>query len=164
MQVLLEVWLETLRDEYEREASRSPLERGVLFGENRSLDTCFGTSPESGSTIVTDSTTSASPLFRVGINPGRLDIGGVKTASSGQNVSTRSRALETVTRWNTIERQVATLLANSPELPQTPLAVNDAKVLGVLVDIWRKLPADDPRNVDFDKAASMLQSAVLSSE
>jgi hypothetical protein len=27
----------------------------------------------------------------------------------------------------------------------------------VLVDIWRKLPADDPRNVDFDKAAAMLQ-------
>ena len=41
----LEAWLDTLRDEYQREASRSPLERGVLFGENRFLDTCFGTSP-----------------------------------------------------------------------------------------------------------------------
>lgn len=39
---MLEVWLDTLRDEYERESARSPLERGVLFGENRLLDTCFG--------------------------------------------------------------------------------------------------------------------------
>ena len=44
----LEVWLDTLRDEYEREVSRSPLERGVLFGENRFLDTCFGTEPGGG--------------------------------------------------------------------------------------------------------------------
>ena len=27
----------------------------------------------------------------------------------------------------------------------------------MLIDTWRKLPADDPRNVDFDKAAAMLQ-------
>jgi len=35
---MLEVWLDTLRDEYERESARSPLERCVLFGENRFLD------------------------------------------------------------------------------------------------------------------------------
>ena len=38
-----------------------------------------------------------------------------------------------------------------------PLKANDREVLGVLLDTWRKLPADDPRNVDFDKAAAMLQ-------
>ena len=152
----LEVWLDTLRDEYEREASRSPLERGVLFGENRFLDTCFGTA-ESGATVVTGSTASVSPLFRFVFDPGRFDIGGVKTLSSGQNTSTRSRALETVTRWNAIERQVTTLLSNSSKLPSVALVANDPKVLGVLVDTWRKLPADDPRNVDFDKAAGMLQ-------
>ena len=152
----LEVWLDTLRDEYEREASRSPLERGVLFGENRFLDTCFGTA-DSGATVVTDSTASVSPLFRFVFDPGRFDIGGVKTLSSAQNTSTRSRALETVTRWNAIERQVTTLLSNSSKLPSVALVANDPKVLGVLIDTWRKLPADDPRNVDFDKAAGMLQ-------
>ena len=152
----LEVWLDTLRDEYEREASRSPLERGVLFGENRLLDTCFGTS-ESGATIVTNSTSSVAPLFRVVFPPGLFDIGGVRTLSGSKNTSTRARALETTTRWNAIERQVTNLLSNSTKLPETPLAANDPKVLGVLVDIWRKLPADDPRNLDFDKAASLLQ-------
>lgn len=152
----LEVWLDTLRDEYEREASRSPLERGVLFGENRFLDTCFGTA-DSGATVVTDSTASVSPLFRFVFDPGRFDIGGVKTLSSAQNTSTRSRALETVTRWNAIERQVTTLLSNSSKLPSVALVADDPKVLGVLIDTWRKLPADDPRNVDFDKAAGMLQ-------
>jgi hypothetical protein len=153
----LEAWLDTLRDEYEREASRSPLERGVLFGENRFLDTCFGTDAESGATVVTDSTASVSPLFRVVFDPGRFDIGGVKTLSAGLNTSTRARALETTTRWNAIERQVTNLLSNSLKVPETPLVANDPKVLGVLVDIWRKLPADDPRNLDFDKAASLLQ-------
>jgi hypothetical protein len=42
-------------------------------------------------------------------------------------------------------------------LPETPLAANDPKVLGVLVDIWRKLPADDPRNLEFEKAAALLK-------
>jgi hypothetical protein len=153
----LEAWLDTLRNEYEREASRSPLERGVLFGENRFLDTCFGTEAESGATVVTDSTASVSPLFRVVFDPGRFDIGGVKTLSAGLNTSTRARALETTTRWNVIERQVTNLLSNSAKLPEAPLVANDPKVLGVLVDIWRKLPADDPRNLDFDKAASLLQ-------
>ena len=153
----LEAWLDTLRDEYEREASRSPLERGVLFGENRFLDTCFGTQAEGGAIVVTDSTASVSPLFRVVLDPGRFDIGGVKNLSSGLNTSTRSRALETTTRWNVIERQVTNLLSNSAKLPEVPLATNDPKVLGVLVDIWRKLPPDDPRNLDFDKAASLLQ-------
>lgn len=153
----LEVWLDTLRDEYEREASRSPLERGVLFGENRFLDTCFGTTPEIGTLVVTRSTASVSPLFRVVFPPGRFDIGGTKTLSSGKNASTRARALETTTRWNAIERQVTTLLANGSKLGETALVANDPKVLGVLVDTWRKLPADDARNVDFDKAAAMLQ-------
>jgi hypothetical protein len=153
----LEVWLETLRDEYEREASRSPLERGVLFGENRFLDTCFGTNPDNGATVVTGSNASVSPLFRIVFDPGRFDIGGKKTLSASRNASTRTRAMETVTRWNAIERQVTTLLANGSKLPEAALVANDPKVLGVLVDIWRKLPADDPRNVDFDKAAAMLQ-------
>ena len=96
-------------------------------------------------------------MFRVVINPGRFDIGGVKTVSSGKNVSTRTRALETVTRWNSIERQVTTLLANGSKGAEVALVANDPKVLGVLVDTWRKLPADDPRNVDFDRAAALLR-------
>jgi hypothetical protein len=154
----LEAWLDTLRDEYEREASRSPLDRGVLFGENRFLDTCFGTSPDNGEgLVVTSSNASVSPLFRVPISVGVIDIGGKKILSAGQNTSVRARALETTTRWNAIERQVTTLLTNSASLNEIPLVANDPKVLGVLVDIWRKLPADDERNVNFDKAASLLQ-------
>ena len=38
----IEIWLELLREEYEQEVARSPVERGVLLGENRFLTTCFG--------------------------------------------------------------------------------------------------------------------------
>lgn len=153
----LEVWLDTLRDEYERETSRSPLERGVLFGENRFLDTCFATNPDNGATDVTSSNATVSPLFRIPLGTGLFDIGGSRTLSSAKTTSTRARALETITRWNAIERQVTNLLANGRSLGETVLKVGDPGVLGVLLDTWRKLPADDSRNLDFEKAAAMLQ-------
>ncbi len=151
---MLEVWLDTLRDEYEREAARSPLERGVLFGENRLLDTCFAQDPEGGTITVTNSNATVSPLFRVDLPRGLFDIGGVKTLSA--SASTRSRAIETATRWNAIEKQLATVLANRIELPQKALAVDDPKVLGVLVDTWSKLSPDDERNLGFEQAAAAL--------
>ena len=35
--------------------------------------------------------------------------------------------------------------------------MSDPRVMGVLVDSMRKLAADDPRNLDFDKAAALLK-------
>jgi len=93
---MLEVWLDTLRDEYERESARSPLERCVLFGENRFLDTCFTFSGDGEGLSVTSSNVSVSPLFRVPLHQGLFDIGGVQTLSA-QTAATRTRALETVT-------------------------------------------------------------------
>ena len=43
------------------------------------------------------------------------------------------------------------------DLAAAPLAANDPKVLAVLLETWRKLPPDDPRNVDFDEAVSLLR-------
>jgi hypothetical protein len=151
---ILEAWLDTLRDEYERELARSPLERGVLFGENRFLDTCFAQSQEGGAITVASSNASVSPLFRVDFPRGAFDIGGVKTLSASG--STRSRAIETATRWNAIEKKLATVLANRIELPQKALAVDDPKVLGVLVDTWSKFSPDDERNLGFEQAAALL--------
>ena len=62
-----------------------------------SFDTCFGTSSEGGGLVVTSSNASVSPLFRVVFDPGRFDIGGTKTLSSAQIISTRTQALETTT-------------------------------------------------------------------
>jgi hypothetical protein len=152
----LEVWIDTLRDEYDREAARSPLERGILFGENRFLDTCFGVG-EDDEIGVTSSNSTVSPLFRVPLHVGILDIGGVKSLSSAKNASVRMRALETTTRWNVVERHVTNLLANSKSLGEEPLVASHPKVMTVLLDVWRKLPADDPRNLDFEKAASLLK-------
>ena len=75
----LEVWLETLRDEYEREVARSPVERGVLLGENRIFDTCFAFA-ESGLTV--DGMTSVMPLARSVVDPALVDLGGIVTTAS----------------------------------------------------------------------------------
>ena len=74
----LELWLDTLRDEYEQEASRSPLERGVLLGENRRLGTCFGSTRTGKVDGQLSSDASVSPLVRVPIDLGDIDIGGVQ--------------------------------------------------------------------------------------
>jgi hypothetical protein len=151
---MLEVWLDTLRDEYERDAARSPLERGVLLGEIRSLDTCLAQVAEGGGLSVANSNATVSPLFRVDIPRGLFDIGGVETLTA--SASARSRAIETATRWNAVEKQLVTVLANRIELPQKVLAVDDPKVLGVLLDTWTKLSPDDERNLGFEQAAAAL--------
>lgn len=153
----LEVWLETLRDEYERAAARSPLERGLLFGENRFLDVCFGRQPEGGALVVSGSDATVSPLFRVDLRPGLFDIGGIKTVTAAQNGSVRARALETITRWNAVERQLTTLLASGSAAPEVPLTAGDPRLVTVLLDTWRRLPADDPQNVDADAAIKLLK-------
>jgi hypothetical protein len=154
----LEVWLDTLRDEYEREAARSPLERGVLFGENRLLGACFDPAAGSGALTVSDSSSSVSPLFQVPFDRGLFDIGGTRTLSAAVNVSARTRALEVTTRWNAVERQVVNLLSNDTSAAfEKPLVASDPKVVGVFIDTVRKLPADDARNVGFEEAAKLLQ-------
>lgn len=155
---MLEVWLDTLRDEYEREAARSPLERGVLFGENRLLDTCFARADEDagGGLAVSGSTAAVSPLFRVKIPRGAFEVGGVAAGAAARDESTRSRALETVTRWNAMEHRLTTLLSNQGDLSEEPLAAGDPQVLGVLLDGWAKLDAADARNLGFEPAAELL--------
>jgi hypothetical protein len=149
----IELWLELLREEYEREIARSPVERGVLLGENRFLKTCFKFGAEGGMSV-TDSSSSVGPLVRVPINVGVIDIGGVKTA---QARGVRDRAVETVTRWNALEQQLGTLLTEETTLPEERVTVSDPNVRRVLIDRWSKLSADDDRNLPFDQAADLLK-------
>jgi hypothetical protein len=153
---MLEVWLDTLRDEYEIEISRSPLERGVLFGENRFLQTCFVSTGEGEALKVSSSDASVSPLLRVPFTRGTFDIGGVKTLSSGDGSSTRSGAVATVVRWNVLEAKVTSLLANNVAIEGVPFTPASPEITSILIDVWRKLRADDPRNLEFDEAAEML--------
>ena len=74
---ILEVWLDTLRDEYERGAARSPLERGVILADERILDTCFSASSAGGGLVVTSSNAQFVPLHQLNIPHHELDIGGV---------------------------------------------------------------------------------------
>jgi hypothetical protein len=148
----IEIWLELLREEYEQEVARSPVERGVLLGENRFLKTCFATGGEDG-TVVTDSSSSTSPLVRVPINVGVIDVGGVKVT---QTTNVRDRAVETVTRWNALEQQLGTLLTQEKTLPDEPVKASEPHVMKVLIDRWSKLSADDERNFGFDRAADLL--------
>jgi hypothetical protein len=150
----LELWLDTLRDEYELDISRSPLERGVLLGENRTLDTCF--TFDGGSLAISNSASSITPLIPLKINPGDIDIGGVRGVVVDPTRAVRARAIETVTRWNTLEQRLATILNNRRVFPKTSPKVSDPQVVGVLIERWARLEPQDPRNLDFNAAVDAL--------
>jgi hypothetical protein len=152
----LELWLEALRDEYERDVARSPLERGVLLGEERTLDTCL-VFDELAGPIVKDSSSSVTPMFLVDVDRGELDLGGVvANASLAQADDVRRRGYEVVTRWNLLEQRLAVLLSNRRRVRKRDVALDDGRLVDVLVEAWAKLPPDDPRNLGFDAAADAL--------
>jgi hypothetical protein len=150
---LLEIWLEVLRDEYEREVARSPLERGVLLGENRTLDTCFNFAE---TLAVANSNATVTPLSRIVIDPGLVDLGGVRSDASQASDSVRARAYEAATRWNLLEDRLAALLANRRTVPTKKINFGDDVLLNLIIDRAAKLRADDPQNLPIDAAAKLL--------
>jgi hypothetical protein len=165
---ITELWLETLRDEFERDCARSPLERGVLMGETRTLDACF-TFSAGGALGVLNSMTGVTPLRPIRVGPRDLGLTGLPASSTALARSTKARALATVVRWNALGARLAKLLDNplDPELGR-PGKLNDVRIVNVLVDRWAKLAADDPRNLplvelgkalDFDRRRMNLLKA-----
>ena len=154
-----EAWLDTLLDEYERDASRSPLERGVLLSDARALRTCFELEPGRPATV-TDSSTDYSGVEVVDLDPDEFDLGGVRAGSGSVRASVRERAVEAVTRGNLLENRLATLLANRRTVPSKGFRLDDVRMTGMLIEAWSKLRADDPRNLSFRGAVGALHLSV----
>ncbi|HSA73832.1 MAG TPA: hypothetical protein VLD84_07755 [Nitrososphaeraceae archaeon] len=151
---ILEIWHDSIRDEYDREVARSPLERGILMGEQRELDTCFSFTG-SGGVSVTGSTSSVSPLFRVPLDPSVIDIGGVVSATSSARLSERERSTEAITRWNLLENRLAIVLANQRE-KQEEFRLDDRDVVTFMMDRFAKLSTTDSNNIPFENALKLL--------
>jgi len=146
-----ELWLDTLRNEYEEDVARSPLERGVLLGENRLLDTCFAWN--GGILAVSSSASSVTPLLPLDLHPDHV-APDRRALSAARTV--RARAVETVTRWNAMERQLFTQLANGRTFSAKATSFNDPRVVRVLIDRLAKLEKDDAGNLDFTAAVKAL--------
>src|SRR5436190_11442223 len=152
----LELWLETLQDEYEREVARSPLERGILMGEYRILDTCFAFSLANGGLAVTGSSATVAPMQRIEVDPHEFDLGGVTSAASSARKTARERAYEAVTRWNLLENRLAVLLRNRQRPPRQKGFAFDDDVVGTLIEGWARLRSGDAANQALDSAVKML--------
>jgi hypothetical protein len=150
----LEVWLDTLRDEYEQNVARSPLERGVLLSETRTLDTCFSFSE--GTLDVSSSADSVVPLAPLAIRPAVVDIGGVSAGALDPARDVRARGIEIVTRWNALEQQLANILNNRRTFPTKGPAVREPRLADLLLERLVTLEPHDPGNLDFTAAASAL--------
>ncbi|CAN5738757.1 hypothetical protein BH20VER1_BH20VER1_06330 [soil metagenome] len=149
----LELWLDVLRDEYQREVERSPLERGVLLGENRILDTCFAF--VEGALVLSNSSSTVTPLAPLPIPPRDFDIGGVRGVVADRAQDVRARAVETITRWTALESMLATILNNRRTFPTRPKGL-DARLTDVVLQRWATLEPQDPRNLDFNAVGKAL--------
>jgi hypothetical protein len=149
---LLELWLETLRAEYEEELTRSPLERGSILNDSRFLKTCFA--PNSDGVFEVsgfESTSFGSSPF-----PIQFPTGDTRINAANSLTSVRARALQTITKWNTLEQRLNTFLYNLTELPEGGPRLDDPKIVDVLVHRWGSLDPNDERNISFKTAAKKL--------
>jgi hypothetical protein len=149
---LLELWLETLRAEYEEELTRSPLERGSILNDSRFLKTCFA--PNSDGVFEVsgfESTGFGSSPF-----PIQFPTGDTRINAANSLTSVRARALQTITKWNTLEQRLNTFLYNLTELPEGGPRLDDPKIVDVLVHRWGSLDPNDERNISFKTAAKKL--------
>jgi len=147
----LELWIDVLRDEYERDVTRSPLERGVLLAETRTLHTCFAFSESA--LVVSNSAASVVPLAPLALNPAAVDIGGVRDGALDATRDVRAKGIEVVTRWNALELQLSNLLNNRRVFPKA--RPDDPRLVAVVLDRWLRLSAGDPENLDLNAAATM---------
>jgi hypothetical protein len=153
---IVELWLETLRDEYEQDSIRSPLEQGILMGETRSLDVCFSFAA-AGALQVLNSAAGVTPLRPIKIGPRELGLAGLPTSGVAIQRSTKARALETVVRWNTLNARLAKMLDNPLDPDATkPGKLNDMRLANVLVARWAKLGANDSRNLSLTELGKAL--------
>lgn len=145
----VELWLETMRDEYERDCARSPLERGVLLGETLSLDTCFNSSAP-GPITVLSSTVGITPLRPSRLGVREFGLAGPPTAAASAARPVRAKALETVTRWNSLSAELKRLLDNPADpIGKDPGKFNDNRLIDILINRWAKLETGDPRNLSL---------------
>jgi hypothetical protein len=145
-----EVWSETLRDEYEREVARSPLERGVLLGDQLILDTCFSFHDHNGISV-SSSNFSTTPLGRIPFDLSSIDLGGISSLASTSGKSVREQAFEQITRWNLLENRMAIVLANQREISTSEIRFDDEKIVSLFIDRWAKLDPESKDNLSFEE-------------
>ncbi|MCI0692880.1 hypothetical protein L0337_12860 [candidate division KSB1 bacterium] len=150
---LLELWLETLRAEYEEELARSPLERGTILNDSRLLTTCFAPNDDGAFEVSSSSTTG------FGSSPVPIDfpVGDTRINVTPSFSSVRSKALQTITKWNTLEQRLSTFLYNLQELPAGDPRLDHPKLVDVLINRWGRLAPNDERNISFKAAAKILR-------
>jgi hypothetical protein len=144
-----EVWLEMLRDEYETELARSPLERGLVVSMSLSLFACrligklnFPIPPASTLALSQDE------LWQV---PSMVDFTPYLTgvaAAAPQHLPGRDRYRAAVMAWNTLSSQV------QPDRKKE-LRFDDPRMVDLILATAVYLGPDDPANQSLDAIAAL---------
>lgn len=149
-----EVWLETIRWEYERALAESPLERGEVLNFNTYLNTCFSAEEDGGLSVSKfDSKDPDLKYIDARLILANASTGLLKDATQ----STRRRQVRNVAEWNALERRVAGSLSASASRGR-PLGqpLDGGRMAGLVLRRWAALAADDPRNRRLDSVGASL--------
>jgi hypothetical protein len=116
------------------------------------LTTCFAPNNE-GAFEVSSSTTTG-----FGSSPVPIDfpVGDTRINVAPSLTSVRSKALQTITKWNTLEQRLSTFLYNLQELPEGDPRLDHPKLVDILINRWGCLAPNDERNISFKTAAKLL--------
>ena len=148
-----EVWLDMLHYEYLVDLARSPLERGVVLSHSTELRTCFRT-PADGGTETSSSEAATPPPSAVPFEPAARYA--APQSLDRRRMAGQSDPTEAVARWNALDEELAAQAGRIREREQPPLSLDDPKIIQFFLRQWRKLPADDRRNLPLERAASLL--------
>ncbi|MCB0535588.1 MAG: hypothetical protein KDD14_25510 [Saprospiraceae bacterium] len=107
---------------------------------------------EDGILEVSGITTLGTNPVPIPFNPGDIRIN-VNNSFSSE----RARALQTITKWNTIDQRLNTFLYNLRQFPEDSIRLDDSKTADIIIDRWGRLEPSDEKNISLSVAAKKLR-------
>ncbi len=152
-----EVWLEMLRDQYETEMAKSPLERGFVLHDSLLLTACqlikkdvpVPLLPITTGLTLSDEERKQSPKL-IYFRPRSSGDAAAREGRSG-----RDQYRDAVRSWNTMDLQLTTQLSGFGPEKTREFRFDDPRVLDYLLTTAANLDPEDPVNRSPDEVAGL---------
>ncbi len=148
-----EVWLQMLRDEYETELVRSPLERGLVLFSDLPLFACqsFPKPDQPGTRRFDDDSTSTGSL-----TPSFFDFNpNLPSMTAPQNFSNIAPYRAAVMSWNSLGQQLQRQPVGLGPEKESELRFDNPRLLDLLLTNAANLLPGDPGNQSLDQVATL---------
>lgn len=145
-----EVFLEAEMSRYQEELSRSPLERGEVFGKGTKLNSCFQQNVDAPLTVISfgDETYEITTDMKA-------YIALAQPPKQTQSAVRKWRAV--ASRWNEVQHQFSKNLTNVQDWSEPHIDLSSQRTFDIFLDIVSHLDTTDPRNLPIKELAGHLE-------